>query len=509
MRERRLVLLAVGVLAALRCATFVVFGDSRFDSDQALLGLMARHLIEGRAFPVFTYGQPYMLGVEAWMAAPFFLVGGATVAMLKLPLLLVNVVTAVLLVRVIERAGGIRPVVAAVPALFFILAPPGTSTLLLEASGGNVEPFLIVVLLWLLRDRPLAFGAVLAFGVLQREFAVYGFGAIVALALMDRSLFRRHAWPAIGAGAAAFAGVWQGVYLLKQFSSIAGPGTSATWRPLEASANLAALAGRICIVPSEVLPALRGLVTTHLADLLGASDQEMAAYTINSVLHQGAPWLWPILGPALALGLARVVWLGARRGLRPWQPPVAFASYLLLVGLQAVLVYAVVRCGALGIAEMRYSLLGVYGAVGIVAAFLAIEPRRWLRMAGVGVVLLWAGVAVTAHARLARQYAFDPPVNARRVLADTLLAQGVRYAYADFWEAYIVSFYTDEQVIVASTNFVFIDEYQWLVDRRSDEAVHIRREACAGGTAVADWVWICPPEGGAVGSHTRGGVGGR
>jgi len=490
-------MVAAVVLTVLRCATLVGFEGPRFDSDQALIGLMTKHLIEGRAFPVFTYGQPYMLGVEAWMPVPFFLIGGATSQMLKMPLLFINVAIAVLLVRSLERATGLRPVLALVPALFFILAAPGTATLLLEASGGNVEPFLIVLVLWVVRHRPFAFGAVLAFGVLQREFAIYALGAFAMLRLIDGTLLRRAAWGPILAGMASFGAMWQGVYLLKQYSSINGPGTSAEWAPLEASANLTALAGRVCVDISTIGSSFLGLATTHLADLLGASDRHMAAFTINSELHQGAPWLWPVLGTGLALGLVRIVWLAVRQGKRPWSPGLEFPSYLLLVGLQAVIIYAVVRCGQLGIAEMRYSLLGVFGAVGITAALLTLDTSKLGRIAGIGVVLIWSAVMLVSHGRLAAQYTFDPPFNARRVLADTLVAQGVKFAYADFWDAYIVSFYTDEKVIVAPRSFVFIDEYNWIVDRRSDEAVHINHDPCAGGTRIADWLYICPPAGGA------------
>ena len=494
-------------LTALRCAAFVFFEGVRFDSDQALIGLMAKHLIEGRAFPVFTYGQPYMLGVEAWMAAPFFLIGGVTVAMLKLPLLFVNVAIAAVLVLWIERATGLRPLVALVPALFFILLPPGTTTLLLEASGGNVEPFLMVLLLWALRARPFWFGAVLAFGVLQREFTIYALGALLVLRTMDGSVFRRQSWPRIFSGLLAFCAVWQAVYLLKQFSSVNGPGTSGEWAPLEATANIAALVFRVCIDASQIWPGMVTLATSHLADLFGASDRDMSAFTIASEIHQGAPWLWPVLGPAFALGAARLVWLAVRRRLRPWQPPLEFSSYLILVGLQAVLVYAVVRCGQLGPAEMRYSLLGAFAAVGLTAALLTLETSRLWRAGVVAMVLVWGSVTATAHARLAAQYAFDTPVNARRVLADTLLQRGVKFAYADFWEAYIVSFLTKEQVIVATTSYVFIDEYQWIADRRSDEAVIISRHNCPGGTEIADWLYICPPTGSTVGPANRGGAG--
>jgi len=495
-RERMLAVGLAVALTVLRSATLVGFEGARFDSDQALLGLMAKHLIEGRAFPVFTYGQPYMLGVEAWMAAPFFLVGGPTVQMLKLPLLLVNVAAAVLLVLGLERFCRLRPLVALVPALFFVLVAPGTATLLLEASGGNVEPFLMVLLLWIVRRRPLAFGALLAFGVLQREFTIYALGAVAILAVVDGSLRRRDAWKPIAMGAVAFGAVWQGIYLLKQFSSINGPGTYAKWAPLEASANLHALAGRFCLSTDHVVTGLQTLVTSHVGYLLGALPKDQAAFTINSLQWQGAPWAWPVLGVALLAGLLRVGWIAWRGQLRLWAEPYRFGTYLFLVGLQALVAHALFRCGVVSIAEMRYSLLGVFAAVGLTALFLSVEPSRRLRGVAVAIVLAWAAVSATAHVRLAHEYLTDPPVNARRVLADTLLERGIRYATADFWESLTTVFLTNEQVIVASTSFVFIDEYQWLVERRANEAVAIRREPCPGGTRVADWLYICGPQGG-------------
>jgi len=69
-RERWIVLAVVLVFVVARSAVFVFVPGSHFDSDQAVTGLMAKHLSEGRAFPLFFYGQTYMLGVEAWLAAP-------------------------------------------------------------------------------------------------------------------------------------------------------------------------------------------------------------------------------------------------------------------------------------------------------------------------------------------------------------------------------------------------------------------------------------------------------
>ena len=493
-RERVLVIGLVAALVLFRSAVLVLFEGARFDSDQALIGLMAKHLVEGRAFPVFTYAQPYMLGVEAWMAAPFFLMGGATVTMLKLPLLLVNITAAVWLVILIERELRLRPAIALVPALFFVLAPPGTATLLLEASGGNVEPFLYALILWVVRYRPVVFGAVLAFGVLQREFTVYAFGAIALIALADRSLFRRDQWQPIIVGLISFCAVWKGIYLLKQFSSIDGPGTSPD-RVLTAGAdNVAALASRVCVDPGLVVTGLGSLVTSYLPDLLGARPRLLGGFQINSVGYQGAAWLWPVLGAALVLMTLRLGWVMWRQRVRPWQPSVRFATFLCAIGLQAALGHVALRCGEVTVDTMRYSLLATFGAVGLVAAYLMLEPSRRLRTAAVLVTMAWAGVSVMGHARLTAEYVWHRPVDDRRVVADYLVEHGIRYARAGFWDSLRIVFYTNERAIVSSTTNVFLTEYQWLVNNQATGAPLLVRTPCEGGTPIGRFFHLCPPD---------------
>ncbi|PYR78075.1 MAG: hypothetical protein DMF86_06830 [Acidobacteria bacterium] len=58
-RERWIVAALVVGLVLWRSAVFVFWPDGYFDSDQAVTGLMAKHLSHFRAFPVFWYGQSY------------------------------------------------------------------------------------------------------------------------------------------------------------------------------------------------------------------------------------------------------------------------------------------------------------------------------------------------------------------------------------------------------------------------------------------------------------------
>jgi hypothetical protein len=491
-RERVIVMTLLGVLTALRSAVLVFFEGAHFDSDQALIGLMAKHLIDGRAFPVFTYAQPYMLGVEAWLAAPFLLLGGVTVPMLKLPLLLINVSVSLLLAHLLERSTGLRPALAAVPALFFVLAPPGTSTLLLEASGGNVEPFLMVLLLWVTRRQPLLFGALLAFGILQREFVAYAAGALILLRLMDGSVRRWPLWRAAALSGLSFAAVWQLIYLAKQLSSIDGPGT--TVGTLAAgSANVAAMLHRFCADVSLMPYGVSAVLTSHFASIMGAEQRPLVEFGINSTRTQGVDWLWPVVGGSFVLMLGRLGWLAHRRGTRLWQPPLEFPTYLVLVGVQALAVYALFRCGVISVGTMRYSLLGAFAAIGVVAAYLNMETSKTLRRLGIAVTLIWAASAATDHVRLAAEYIADRPVNGRRLLADRLVEEGIGFAYGDYWDSLSTVYLTNEQVIVASTNVVFLEEYQWLVAERSDEAARIERRPCANGLRVVDRLYICLP----------------
>ena len=188
-RERAVALVLAALLVLFRSLPFALFEQIQFDSDQAIFGLMAKHVSEGRVLPLFMYGQPYLLAVDSWLAAPWFIVAPPGLATLSVSIVLVNVLTGLAIVVALERWGGLRPLAAVVVSLPFLLVPPPVSGDLVSTSGANVYPFLYVVLLWMLRDRPFWFGSLLAVGFLQREFTAYGAVIIVGAELLDRPRF--------------------------------------------------------------------------------------------------------------------------------------------------------------------------------------------------------------------------------------------------------------------------------------------------------------------------------
>src|SRR4051794_7097563 len=256
------IVMLLAAATIVRSLVFVCWPAAHFDSDQAVTGLMAKHLSELRAFPVFWYGQTYMLGVEAWLAAPIMAIAGATVTALKLPLLAMNVAIVVLLFRGFNLDAGSSDRRAAVATLPFVLAAPMTAAHFLTANGGNVEPAFYVLLLWHLRRRAVWLGVVLGIGFLNREFTIYGAGALLLLDGVDGVLLRREIVRRYAIAFIVAACCWVTCLILRHFSSAAGPGTSmADISTLLAANNLLQVAERICLHPRAIVRGAAHILT--------------------------------------------------------------------------------------------------------------------------------------------------------------------------------------------------------------------------------------------------------
>ena len=480
------------LLTIARSVVFVFWPAAHFDSDQAVTGLMAKHLAELRAFPVFWYGQTYMLAVEAWLAAPLMALAGATVAALKLPLLAMNVAIVLLLYRGLTHDMGLDALRAAFATMFFVLAPPITTAHLLTANGGNVEPCLYVLLLWTVRHRPILMGIVLGIGFLNREFTIYGAFALVLLDLSGRRLFTKTAVARYVGAFGAAAGVWIAIQVLRQYSSAAGPGTSvADLHSALAANNLLQVAERLCVDVRAVVTGAIRIVTVHWPELFGLQPQRLTDFGIESGVSQGLGGSAWLLLPVLALPLLR------RLGAPVYRPdPGAreFACYLMVVSGLSVIGYLVGRCGVVDFHTMRYELLSVPGAVGLAAWYLDRERSRPLAVtwAACGAAILL--ISAAGHARLIVEYATQPPVAMKQDLIRALDARGIRYAYADYWTAYYVSFMTRERIVVSATEIPRVKSYERLVETHRDEAVLISRRPCtAAGEQLTPAFWACRP----------------
>ncbi len=73
-----LALVAVIAVALIGRGLLLASGSVSFHSDEAVVGLMARHILQGER-PVFFYGQAYMGSLDAWLIAVGFALLGDTV----------------------------------------------------------------------------------------------------------------------------------------------------------------------------------------------------------------------------------------------------------------------------------------------------------------------------------------------------------------------------------------------------------------------------------------------
>ena len=482
---------AIVVLAVLfRSAFLIVWPLVAFDSDQAITGLMAKHLAELRALPVFYYGQNYMLAVEAWLVAPVFVVAGASVTALRLPLLAINIAIALLLFRALVRETGLRPALAVVPTLLFALAAPGVTARLLDANGGNVEPLLYVLLLWTTRDRPRWCGFVFAIGFLQREFLLYGLVALVSIEAAQRTLFTRDGLLRRAIMLRTAAVTWLTVQWVKSFSSAAGPGTTImdVYRPHD---NLTELTSRICFDLHAVPSGIRQLATEHWPMLFGVVRQPVVDFGVDTTAMQGVRGGPLLLAMALLLPALVITWTLLRE--RRWRREYDFCAYLVLTAFLSGAGYILGRCGQVGAGGlMRYEMLSLLGAAGL-GGWALKESTAWIRRAWIALAAAVVAVSAIAHVTILAGYVRHAPVSPKLLIARQLEARGVRYATSDYWIAYAVTFLTKEQTKIASTDLVRIREYNRLADEHPGETIHIARDPCPNGRRVIEGIYFCGP----------------
>jgi hypothetical protein len=442
-----------------------------FDSDQAIVGLMARHLSRFHHAPVFYYSLNYILAVQAWVAAPFFWIARSSVTVLRLPSVVLNAGVAVALIAMLMRELALPPALAFAAALPVVVPTPVTANQMLEVAGANVEPLAYVLGLWALRRRPLAFGVLLAIGYLHREFTIFALSALVVAQWREwtssvTASARRAGWTAIGFGV-----VYALVGLAKTRTGAGGIGLQA-----------ASLAGQLCVTWPDLVDHTRALVSEALPTLFGMIPAPLSAFRMTTDFVGGHLWVWWLVVGAAGIFAVRLLSQTRPSDRSP------FALFLTLTGMLTALAYPLSCNVALHTPPLlRYLLLALLIPVGAAAGFLARERSPIWRGAVVAALVVWSGVNLADNVALLRLTVADPPVSEHRQLIDYLLAHRIRYTRAIYWDAYMVDFLSRERVIAASTDLIRIPEYQDEVDDHAAESVVLQRVPCSGDERVASW----------------------
>ena len=133
---------------------FLVASEFIIDSDEAIVGLMAKHILETGVLPIFYYGQHYMGSLEPITAAVIFWFFGQSSVTLHLAPLAWFVATQITFYTLCKENMNYR--VARLAGVLFALAPVGFIEWSAKARGGFIEVIFLSVfaLLFFFRALP-------------------------------------------------------------------------------------------------------------------------------------------------------------------------------------------------------------------------------------------------------------------------------------------------------------------------------------------------------------------
>ena len=510
--RRLLQLLLIAALVFLSRAPFVLHADRFFDSDEAVEGLMARHVLQGE-YPAFLWGQHYKGVPEVYLAAAVFAVTGPSVIALKSVTLacfaLFVCLQYVLVARLFSRA------IAWLATAFLILGPPSLVLWSLSANAEVVMTLLAGTIMclgidiWRRTGSRAAFmmaAAAAGFGLWVHQYILY-YWIAVGLAVLHSLPQRRKilgrliaareapAWlrvlTAILAavaltyvvlGATAFLtggfdaaplGIAIGVHHPQKFWNIAiGLLAIAVLARVFSLSARASSSGRSLPYAAAIAfaigyaPALAAYATGGGSPPIARTDLAGMSTAIVPVVQQIAPIVLGFRSPDIAwLGVP--LWLGLALAIaiaasfvalkeRPFTP----LFHILLVTSPVIFLLS----GAFVDAQSYRYLMPASGAL---AAVLALGVWRTFRWSRVGGTLLLASILILFGVEQRAWYRQLRPDTQTAAIIECLERNNVKAAFADYWLSYKLTFLTGERIIVAPDTGV---------DRYPSYTAHVRAQ---------------------------------
>jgi hypothetical protein len=485
---------------------FVLYGPRFFDSDEAVEGLMARHVLRGE-FPFFLWGQRYKGVPEVFLAATTFGIvapgGAAAVIALKAVTLACFALYACLNFWLLDELFSRR--VAWLGALFVIAGPPALVFWSLSGSAEIVMTFiagtslLLGVAAWR-RDGSRAglVGAAmsLGFGLWVQQYILY-YAAAVVITLLDWSPIgrarlwkiaasRRPAWRQgvllglaavavlyVVLGLVAFCGLEFSVSLAGVLITVSHPqkmwwiaaaltligGTIPTLEQLAVSGRWRSWLAPAVGFLVGFSPAIVGRVMTGGGGApMPRMDFAGLRHAISPIVTVVVPIVFGYKDPsatrlfvpawtAVVIALCILVSYIRVTRLTADQPALSrvFHVFLLLTPI------AFLMSGAFIDAQSYRYLMPLQAALPVVYAVGIDAVTRLNRFAG---AILLAMMIAPFAAQQADWYRRLPPDDEVNAVIRCLETREIRAAFADYWLSYKITFLTNEQLIVAPSNGV-------------------------------------------------------
>lgn len=410
------------------------------DGDEAVVGLMARHIAFLGDRPVFYYGQQYLGSLEAFTAAPLFRLFDSSTALLKLVPAIYSLGFLWLSMTLARRLLGDGP--ALITGAYLAVPPAMWAVWSTKARGGYAELLflgeaLLLATLWVAEPtrRPRARGG-LAWGWLAGLAFWTHLLAVVylvpcAVYLVAR---RRRRWSGLELGLALVGAVVGMAPMLLYNLSNRFPTIAALLQPADLPLDPWAQLLRFFRVGIPVLAGL-GQPTTS-ADMFD-----------HDWLARPAGFLPVVALLLVLLGMVLVQQRRAVRDLFSSHPTAATGPALLvLLALCVPPVVALTRFGFF-VAEPRYAL-PLYAAFPLVAGALWRLPPLVRGSAVAALLGLNVFSVVSTDVRLWRpEETVDSTAATRAALVQHLVAEDRHQLYTDYWVGYPVMFETRETVL--------------------------------------------------------------
>lgn len=509
--SRTIIGAALALLAGAARLPFIVSQKIPFDSDEAVEGLMARHLLDGE-LPAFFWGQAFKGVPEVYLSAATFAIFGSSVAALKSVTLACFAAYVGLGFALLDRIAGRWIAVAA--SLLLIASPPALVFWSLDASAEYVFIMLTgtAFLLSCLRqqEKPSAVGLgaigfLSGFGLWTHQAFVFYLVPAAAILLLGSTWWRERRFAFTGRFQIVVVplGAIAGLYLLlaivafvsggfslsigaavidvrapqKMLRIAAGAGTLAVLLHLLGGATKAAIAR----ATARTWPLGLGFVAGYMPVLLYSlfveparsparvADMRRLADATPDLLGNVVPILsgfkiatterLPIPAVAaslLAAPLAAYLWSNTRRllGLARLRPgPISLGGDFFPLFVVFVPLLFVVSGAYVDTQSYRYLIPYYAGlAVALAAGSLSLSRgNRAIATAVVGAMLGLFGLQQVLWYRM-----LTPDTESVRTI-ECLRKRGVRGGFADYWTSYKLTFLSNEEIIIAPTTG--IDRY--------------------------------------------------
>lgn len=412
------------------------------NSDAAIVGLQAIHMLRGELSP-FLWGSGYQTSADAVVAAVFFRLLGATPLVLMLSALTLHVVSTYLAFGMLRRRFS--------PLGALLLVMP------LVVSPSSVHSYALYP------PRQLSLTL-----------------AMAAFAALDTAGARREedrwsdGWIALG-GLFATLAVSADPYPMLLFPLVALYAVLVAWPRLVAAAGFLGGAA-IGILPFFVIHSLPGARSGPMTFTLGMLPHHVKllwdeclpwalsykvyyAHHVMDYAPWDAPWWFRVLGPVSAVLLGGLVLVGLASALpraARWLPrdvrQLGFVGALVFpLAIGAFLVSVM----AMDHFSMRYlAVLTLLTPFALAPAAKALGMRRFAPLVAphlvASAVAGWVGYGPFVHGPW--PVLSTPELQDDYALRDLLRARRLRWATADYWTSYRLTFLYGEEIVVVPTN---------------------------------------------------------